>query len=266
MLNSVKSLLFCLFLFQCGLSFASDSDWGEWKEAKSLYDAEKFKDAAESLENHPSSIRSNDHYNLGTIYYRLNRLGLALGHLEKAQKLNPSDPDIQCNLTRVKIALSRSLHAEEVDPSSTVLEKWGDALSPTLTPIILGFLSLTTSLCWSWAYRMKRHIRKSLQSPIGIAGTLVFIFTLGLLGIQNESKRVPVGVIIEKQIVRSGPGEHYMKLAEVPEGLKVRVLGATPTSYLNPKNHLTSSNELWQQIRYSPQGIGWVKVSTLWVL
>lgn len=48
------------------------------------------------------------HYNLGTAYYRLDQLGMAVLHLEKAATLNPDIPELQHSLTLV-----RSLRADQ---------------------------------------------------------------------------------------------------------------------------------------------------------
>lgn len=279
-------LLWILLVQVGGLSYASPNTFGnpsEWQEAKGLYEADRLQDALELLQAHPPHLNSDHapvafssyYYNLGTIYYRLNHLGSSLAYLEKAHRIQPWDSDIAQNLLRVKASLTRSLGSEQLDPASSELEQWGDNLSEDLVRIIFGVSGLLSGLLWTWIYRKKRALKSTLQHPLSLLSITLLISGTGLLSVQKWSSSLPPAICLEKQVVRSGPGDHYMELTRIPEGTKVRVLGPSASSPLSqadedPKKPDKSAsqpqNEVWNQIRYSPEGVGWVKVSGLFVL
>src|SRR4051794_33076803 len=103
----------------------SETNWKDWKQAKDLYDSQKFQDAVLEFEKH-SQEDASYFFNLGTSYYRLDRLGEAVGYLEKANRTSPHDPDIQYNLSLIQTALGRSIGPEKLDPSSTWIEQLAD--------------------------------------------------------------------------------------------------------------------------------------------
>jgi len=93
--RSQESLLFCLAMLCCQLSFASAAD--DFKAANQLYDAATFSEsivAYEKIEPKTAHV----FFNLGNACFRANQIGKAILNYERARRLAPRDPDILANL------------------------------------------------------------------------------------------------------------------------------------------------------------------------
>jgi tetratricopeptide (TPR) repeat protein len=247
----------------------SNSSWAEWESVKTLYDSLKYREALEALQSKPSE-KANYFYNLGTIYYKLVDMGPAVAHLEKANRLQPHDPSIQANLALSRLALIQTIGSDKLDPASSSFEQWGEEAPTEETQSILYFLVVISLLAWLSAYLKFRSLPKMLTSLLGNIGLVGFLLAATLYFANHWANRNPVAVLLQRQTIRSGPGDHYSSLSQLDAGVKVRILpnstenstDMTLTSSSNPA-HQTES---WQQVRYSSEGIGWVKISNLLVL
>ena len=92
----MRLLLAILSFIFFGNSFAQSS----FEKANSAYENEQYEIAIQNyMETLSNGERSADlYYNLGNAYFKTNELGEAIWAYEQAQKLNPSDKDIQFNL------------------------------------------------------------------------------------------------------------------------------------------------------------------------
>src|SRR5688572_12586462 len=97
---------------------SSLKEWSDWKEAKKLYEQQRYDDAIQELRAH-SKEDASYYYNLGTLYYWTKKPAPALAHLEKANYLLPHDPDIQYNLSRIREQVGQIIGTEQLDPAST---------------------------------------------------------------------------------------------------------------------------------------------------
>jgi tetratricopeptide (TPR) repeat protein len=247
--------------------------WAEWQNAKKHYEAGNLEDALQELQ---SRSREDAHYfyNVGTIYYRLGKTGLAVAYLEKANRINPHEPDIQFNLAMARSTLANFIGTDRLDPASTWTEQLADHISLDEVRGTLGLFGLAVVLLWIRAYLKSRNLRQMLIQPAGILGLLVFGITLGIYGVQRWAANSPLAVCLEHQTIRSGPGAHYMELFRAEAGSKLRILGPAMTSNLsasdiasgNPTSGSIENPEIWRQVRYSSDGIGWIKSSSLLVL
>ncbi len=259
-----KTLSFLVFLsllavsFQWSYASPNPDSWANWKDAKNHFDAGQLNEAITELLAHPNSLDSSYYYNLGTTYYRVGSLGLAVAHLEKANRLQPHQPDIQTNLNIARQALSDKLGSEKLDPASFWIEQLADQVSFEEARATLGFLCLALVLIWIRSYSKTRQLRTTLLQPASYWGLAALAITFGMYSIRLWANSHPCGVLLEKQTVRVGPGDHFQPLEEVEPGSKVRVLGpATPSEGL-PDD--------WNQVRYSADGIGWVRAKSLLIL
>ena len=241
---------------------AAEDSWGTWKDAKTAYDAGHLDEALQALQDSPmeSSIY---YYNLGTIYHRSGRSLRGLAYLEKAHHLNPKDPDIQQNLSQVREALEHSLSSDKLNPPSTLWEALCDFCgldSVLLTLLILG--SLATAACLLF-YLNNRNIKKVMRQPAGFLCLFLLGFNLVLFAIRMTSPKASTAICLVAQPIHSGPGNHFQTLTQMEEGSKLRLLGKTKTS----NDESTARHpEVWYQIRYSPDGVGWTKAEDLLIL
>ncbi len=242
--------------------FASsdEGDWHEWKEAKTLYDEQKFESSLAAFLENPQENASY-HYNLGAVYFRLKKLGASLAHFEKANRMHPHDADTQYNLSLVRNSLKQTLSSDQLDPASDWFELIADRLSLEEVRTALGLLGLITTLVWIRVYYKTRDFKKTILHPTALLALAGCIASASVYGLQRLTHSSPPAICIQRESIRSGPGEHYLELVQIEEGVKVRLLGP---SMKTTQPH--SSDELWHQIRYSEEGIGWMKNSSILAL
>jgi uncharacterized protein YgiM (DUF1202 family) len=77
--------------------------------------------------------------------------------------------------------------------------------------------------------------------------------TAGVYFTQRITNTNPPAICLENQSIRSGPGEQFMELTKMEPGEKIRLLG--PSEQTN--------TEVWRQIRYMGDKIGWIRASSL---
>lgn len=194
-----------------------------------LYRSADFEGAADHYRRILESGVENAevHYNLGNALYRLNRIGPAILHYEKAARLAPGDSDILENL-----AFLKTLTADRTTGPSA------SAGGFSLVDRALGFTSLDQDaaiLCALWflfmlliafaiaasGWRMRR---------LALWGTCILLFPVILVAGTFSYKtwrnaNVQHGVVLAERVdVRSGPGDDHASLFTVHEGLTVRVL------------------------------------------
>jgi tetratricopeptide (TPR) repeat protein len=252
-----------------GLVWAAPSpnltQWGEWETAKNLYDSQRFQETLDALHAKPLD-NANYYYNLGTVYYKLTQLGPAIANLEKANRLRLHDSDIKYNLAIAKAVLGQAIGPDKLDPASTPLEQLADQISLDEVRTLLGFLGLLVLVVWIRAYLNTRSIRKIFTTSLGNIGLAVFILTTCIFGLERWSSSSPPAVSIQRHSVRSGPGEHFSELARLEAGSKLRLLPTLTEASSDLSISDPGKAETWQQVRYSHEGIGWVKISSLLVL
>lgn len=218
---------------------------------QSLYASGKYEEALQALRSHPAES-AQYFYNIGTIHLRLDQPGQARAYLEKANALRSHDPEIQNNLQLARSALGRLIGNDRLDPASTGLESMADRVSMDEVRAVLGFLGLIVALFWLRAYLKTRSLKRTLLQPAGLVGLIGVAVTAGLYAVERAASASPAAFLLERQAIRSGPGEQFVQLGLSESGMKIRLLG--------PRS------EGWSQVRYSQDGIGWVKTSSLLLL
>lgn len=244
------------FLFLLSVSFAAPPEnWKEWQEAQTFFQSKKYKDALDELNKHPKENAAY-YYNIGTIYFYLNQIGLSVAYLEKANTLQLHDADIQYNLSVSRLALEKQIGAAKVDPASSWTEQVADRISLDEVRATLGLMGIIVTLLWARAYSNTRSIRKAFLEPAGLLGLLGFALTVGIYGLQQWTAVSPPAVSLSRQTIRSGPGDHYLELGQLESGTKIRLLGPSSAAQGNEK-------EIWRQVRFSEEGIGWVRATSI---
>ena len=230
----------------------------DWENANSSFNSENWTQALTELLASPSLNDSSYYYNLGTTYYHIGNFGLAVAFLEKANRIRPHHPDIQTNLRLARHSLSNKIGQGRLDPASLWFEHLADQISFDEVRATLGFLLLLLVLVWMRAYSKTHRIDKVFFHPAAYLGTAALGITFGMYLIRLWANSHPCAVLLETQAIRSGPGQHFQLLGEAEIGSKVRILG--------PVNQQHESTELWNQVRYSSDGIGWISSKSLIIL
>ena len=227
----------------------------QWQNIRNLYDAGKYEEALRVLTENPLPTASY-YYNLGNIHYRLGKYGQATAFYEKANRLHPHDPDIQHNLKLSRSTLSQVLGQETLSPSSSWLESMADNIPPDEVRGILGVVAFIVLLFWTRSYLKTKKFKATLLRPSGYLGLIAFFITVSLYAAQRVAQSNPPVICLEEQTVRSGPGDHFLALAKINQGVKLRFVGQSAQGSSDP-------SETWQQIRYAPDSIGWIRASSL---
>ncbi|OFZ53081.1 MAG: hypothetical protein A2428_02550 [Bdellovibrionales bacterium RIFOXYC1_FULL_54_43] len=294
--SSVTLLMTTLIFFSAQAAMAESGqkmDWGNWAEARALYDSGKPEEALRAFLNHPDPENASYYYNLGTLSFRLGRIGAALAYFEKANRLRPHDPSIQHNLQLARSTLGKAIGDEKLDRASNSLESLADRVPLDEVRGTFGLLCFILALIWLRSYLKIRELRKTLLQPAALFGLLGVAITGSLYGAQRLAEIHPPSVCLEGESIRSGPGSHFIELAQVEPGMKLRLLGpsseaaggsdaagvapaatlaqASPTAVASPGASAESPKPvsqpvLWVQVRYSPDGIGWIRASSLLLL
>ncbi len=248
---STFALLLCLTGTVARAESSSTTPDERWQQTRALYDSGKVKDAYANLLQQKVNTGAY-YYNMGTMAFKLDRFGESVAYLEKARSISPHDSDTQYNLRLARVALARSIGSEKLDPASTWLESIAEHISLDEVRAALGFLTFCLILLWTKAYSKSRNVRRTVTEPAGVISLVGLLICAGMYVAQRLAESHPPAVALEREIIRSGPGERFSELSRLEAGIKIRLLG-TRTADSTP------ASETWVQIRYSPDAIGWVR-------
>ncbi len=226
-------------------------DWQDWQEMKNLAEQGKAPEAILSLRAHPQDS-SAYYYNLGTLLLSGSRMGEATAYLEKANRLKPHDPEIQNNLRVARDSLKGVLGAEKVDPASSPLEVIADQVPRDEANGAIGLLALIVGGLWARNYWRHRSIIRTITETTGGMALIGLAFIALLYALLQVSRSQPPAVLIERQQVKSGPGETFALMNQLEAGVKVRVTGI--------------EDQGWSQIRHTKDTLGWIRSSSLLLL
>jgi tetratricopeptide (TPR) repeat protein len=208
---------------------AYESPKDVFQRAESLYQEERYLEAAEAYES-VRELGIEDgvlYYNLGNAYFKAGQLGRAVLNYERARKLLPADEDVRANL-----AFASELVSDAVEPLPLPLfVAWAVDLYRTIgtnalarvvsVSFLFGGLAVSILLSDRWP-----GLRSAALVALAAAGVVALVCGTSLaFKLRAEASRVEAIVVSENAYVRSGPGETSPRLAEIHEGLKVRVLG-----------------------------------------
>lgn len=231
------------------MQLAVESPQEAFARAEGLYQAQRYDEAAEVYET-IRGLGIEDaalYYNLGNAYFKAGKLGLSVLSYERAQALAPGDEDVRTNLT-----YANELVADAVERAPLpLLVRWAvDAyrgLQPSILAVMLsaafvvGGVASTLVLYDTW--------RSGAIAVLIVCGVLALGSGAALATkVRAEAHRVDAIVLTDNAYVRSGPGDANPRLAEIHEGLKVRVI---------------AEREGWYQVSLANGLTGWLRSSEI---
>lgn len=163
-------------------------------------------------------------YNLGNAAYRLGRMGEAILHYRRAQRLAPSDADVAANL---ELALSRSIDRAEA-PAVTgpirVVRALQDRVGPDAQALaLLALLWIAAGLT---AWRSSRPGGWTAAAGWTLAA-LLFVAAIGGVSWYTTWQRLDgerLAVVLQPAVeVLAGAGQNNATLFTIHEGLTVVV-------------------------------------------
>jgi hypothetical protein len=187
-------------------------------------------------------------YNLGDAYLKNNDLGSAILWYERAQRLIPSDPDLQFNLKYAR-SLTKDASEENISPLVRIFFFW----RYQLTAQAIKFIAISSNLLfWLFlgAWRLTRRRGFARSAMVAAAPALIFVLTAAFN--YYEGRQVLQAIVLPAQVaIRAGLDDSATQLFQLHAGTKVTVVKELKSYY---------------QIRYSSDKIGWVKKEAVGVI
>ena len=187
-------------------------------------------------------------FNLGNAYFQKRDYGRAVLHWERALRLQPSDDDARDNLK-----LARERLVDQVPPDDGIL-----ATVVTRAQRILGRERTSWIALISWlllgaagfAAALSGDTLRRVAIALILVSFVVLLMTapLAWLQVQASEDRSRYVVLTPAVEVRSGPGEQYVTVLTVHEGLVVKS---------------RESVSGWERVRLPNQAEGWVPASSI---
>jgi tetratricopeptide (TPR) repeat protein len=171
------------------------------------------------------SAKGNDPvvlYNAANASVKTNNTGKAVLYYERARRLWPRDRDVAENLRRIEPAVNRVSPFFLVRPLFSIRDFF---TINELTVIADAVLFITLCMVILFLLVRKDHARH-LLSRLTRASLLVLLIALTFFAwrVYDEQVLHKAVVIADKAIARSGPGEQFLEVLELPAGAKVRIV------------------------------------------
>jgi len=228
--NAVQyTSVFCaVIMMGMGLqAFAANNDAALWQQANQLYTQKNYESAAGIYE---SLLKGNDgnarlHYNAGNAYYRLNKIGLAVLHYEKAAHLEPSNKEINDNLLLAKSKVQDNM--QETNPIFFVA--WWNALNHAVsvdTWAILSLIVFLAVLSLLYVARVKKENFPNAGRWISLS--IVVLLLCGSMAWISYNEFADPGkavVTSTNAVFLQSPQGNGKVIGSLPEGLVIEITG-----------------------------------------
>lgn len=199
-----------------------------WTKANEAY---KNKQYAEALKLYEGFIEEGLasaalFYNMGNVYYRQDKIGLAILYYEKALKLSPRDAAVRANLT---LAQSRQVDQIQALPAF-FLDRWQQALQSIFSSNTWSILGLL--LLWAgvgglifWLLASARTQRKRgfiIGSTLLILSIIPFYLSAGRASFEQNPG---TAILLESEYgLRTAPEEESTVILPLHEGVKLLII------------------------------------------
>jgi hypothetical protein len=216
-------------------------------ENKQLYDSGRFSDAAKAFAEQVK-VSPRDAavlYNLGNAYFKSGRTGLAIASFERAFALDPRDADTRFNLA---FALRRA--GEEFVPTGIPPAAFWIFTALSERELAgLDWIVAWTFLLMSATWLVSKPSREKLTPLIATTLGLWLVLSLWWMGLRSILPPVKAVITSPQAELRHGPGQNFPVAFTLPEGRRVRVMGASGT---------------WLEVGVLKEGArGWIESSQL---
>lgn len=223
-----------------------------WNAANTLYNNGNYPNAIKEYESIVAEGYISDKlfYNLGNAYFRDNKLGKAILNYSKAQRLNPSDNDIEYNL-----AYATGLVKDRIDVMPDfVLNKWVRKLRHSLNSnqwAVASLFALAFALGCVLLYILSRRdaYRKTGFYAGIVIGVIFIITTIFSIMERCAFLNTSQGVVIQSSaLIKSSPDASSSELFILHEGTIVDI---------------GESFEEWLEITITDGNKGWINSTAI---
>lgn len=218
-------LLAALSMASAKSLFIATEYFGDGNAAYEKGDFETAAAAYQKAEDLGIAADSRLYFNHGNALFRLNRLGPAILHYERARKLAPLDEDIASNLRFAQSRVVDKIPEPEINLLTKLLTflhnsyslRMGIWFAFTLFSLVFLFAAL--------AMLSGKFLRGF--SILGLVCSLLALlaFSPFLYYKIRQQETENFGIVLEQSVeMLSGPGENYQVLAKVHEGTKFEIV------------------------------------------
>ncbi len=237
-----------LFLLMTLCSYAVDNN-SHWKKATSFYLQKQYDSAAKYFELVAASKPHNAelYYNLGNVYYRLNRIALAVLNYERALRINPSYSDAQDNLAITHARINN----HTLPPDDIFFVSWWKSITAHTNAsmwaiIALFFFFLSIIVLWVRKYATWGN-KLPIQLP-GISGFICVVFLIFCYKSSRNYTHFNGAIVMENDAPLMNELQKGKPIALIPEGTSVTVL---------------RQNGNWVEVSLPDSRSGWVLLSQI---
>lgn len=245
-MHYLKTIYVFVILTTSWLGMAQDE--AIFNQGNTLYSEGKY---AEAIEKYEQILNSGKHsaalyYNLGNAYYKLNNVASSIYYFEKALQLDPTDREIQNNLT---YAQNMTVDAIEAQPEvgfskaykSIVNYRSFDTWAKYTIAFMFVFIALFLGYYFSTSTAKKRIAFVGLICALFLTGT-----TLGLAfqKFKLDKNTNPAIIFTQEVSIKNDPNSTSEELFKLHEGTKIYIVGTFNT---------------WKKIKLPDGKTGWLE-------
>lgn len=226
-----------------------------WNAGVAAYQAEQWYEAADAWESVASLGLSSPElfYNIGNAYFRQENYSRAILNYERAQRLDPSNKDIQHNLS-----FANEFIQDKIESVPEVFfEAWGRKICwalPSNTWSVLFFIFLAVALALAVTFLMGAGRLKKISFYSSIVMLLIALLCVDFAQWQRSDSIKNTSAIIMRAVssVKSSPSSSSSKdLFILHEGTKVKVIDTVGE---------------WSNIELSDGRQGWMQSSDMEII
>lgn len=193
------------------------------------------------------------YFNLGNCYYKSGKIASAILNYHRAQRLDPTDDDIEFNLS-----LAESRIPDKIDPAPQFfIVKWwrmlvGLQIASVWSGVGVGFLWLLFLAAGVFFVARSPSLKKAMFvtgiiSAIIIALMFIFAYRQHKTTMRDESAIVFASSVS----VKSEPQEESKDLFTLHEGTHIEILGG---------------EGVWCKVRIADGSVGWLRRNTIQII
>ncbi len=190
------------------------------------------------------------YFNLGNCYYKLGNMAAAILNYERAQRLDPTDEDIDFNL-----ALAQSRITDKIDPAPQFfIIKWWRLFVALATPSAWSLVGVVLVWLFIIAAALFFIVRSpSLKKALFATGMILVFFAVLMFtfAFQQQNKATSAIVFASSVVIKSEPQEESKDLFVLHEGTKIDVLG---------------TDGEWCKVRIADGSVGWMRMNTMRII
>lgn len=200
------------------------------KTVEALYAQKDYQKALETLAANKGKISESVwHYNVGTVYGKLENWPMARYHLTLAEWEGLSSKEVISNKHYIEMKLDTDKHERPISPSDYFVKGGIASSQGILSSVSLFFVLVGLIVFW------KKKSIKALSACLALA--------LMVVGINFWIHSWDKMIVVTTQVIKDGPSEIFGQRDELPVGLMI----------------VGKKKDNWIEITYPSRYQGWIK-------